>query len=332
MRSILTNKKILVTGGTGSIGEALVKRALKDNAKLIKIFSNDENGQYELEKELEANKKLQFLIGDVRDEDAVSNAVRDIDIIFHAAALKHVDRCELNPFETINVNILGTKNVINFAKREKVKKVIFISTDKAVNPVSVMGSTKLLAEKMISAESLNHNSSTIFTSVRFGNVLNTRGSILPFITKQISKGGPVTLTDERMLRFFMTKDDAVNLILEATKHTKGGEVFVGKMHLIKLKELFECMIEIISPKKSQNSKKIKTKIIGMRKGEKLIEELLTKFEMEHIIEKKKFFIIPSTHTFKKSNKMKSIQKKSFDKLAPLSKDEIKSILIKEKII
>jgi len=199
MKSNFKGKKILVTGGTGSIGSALVKKSLELGAKNVKVFSNDENGLYELEQIYNQNKKLQFLIGDIRDEDRINNIVKGTDIIFHTAALKHVDRCEFNPYEAITVNINGTKNIISSSIREKVKKVILISTDKAVNPFGVMGATKLLGEKLMAAEGFYTNT-TIFTSVRFGNVLHSRGSILPLVEKQIERGGPITLTDKRMKR------------------------------------------------------------------------------------------------------------------------------------
>mgnify|MGYP003979685963 FL=1 len=238
--SILSKKSILVTGGTGSIGTALVKKAINDNAKLIRIFSNDENGLYEMEIEYGNYKNIEYVIGDIQNPEIVSEIVKGIDIVFHAAALKHVDRCELNPLETINVNITGTKNIAKAAKKENISRMIFISTDKAVNPIGVMGATKLLGEKLISAEA-THKSKTIFASVRFGNVFQTRGSILPRIEKQISKGGPITLTNPEMKRFFMTKDDAINLIISAATLAKGGETFVLKMPLIRLEDLFDSM-------------------------------------------------------------------------------------------
>lgn len=292
MVSVLRGKNVLITGGTGSIGEAIARKALSDGARVVKIFSNDENSQYEIEREFGHDKRLVFLLGDIRDEGRVDYVVKGIDIIFHTAALKHVDRCEYNPFEAVTVNILGTKNIISAALKEKVKKVISISTDKAVNPVSVMGGTKLLAEKLISAETFHHNSNTIFASVRFGNVLNTRGSIIPHIEKQIQRGGPITLTDTRMKRFFMTKDAAVNLIISAAQIAKGGEIFVLKMPLVLLNDLFEMMKQLLAPKYGLKPSHIKTKIIGMKPGEKLTEDLLSDFEMEHVLETRNFFIIP----------------------------------------
>ncbi len=331
MTSVLKGQNITVTGGTGSIGETIVRRALSEGAKSIKIFSNDENGLYELEDSLGQNNKLKFIIGDIRNEDTVQTALNKTDLVFHTAALKHVDRCELYPFEAVMVNIIGTKHIVKSAIEEKVKKVISISTDKAVNPVGVMGATKLLAEKLISAETLHNSSGTIFSSVRFGNVFQTRGSILPRIEKQIRKGGPITLTDKRMKRFFMTKEDAVNLIINAAKISKGGETFVLKMPLLQLKDLFEAMKETLAPKYGFNPSSIKIKIIGIRPGEKLTEYLLTNFEMEHVLETKDFFIIPSMFENIDPSKHPGARRPKnilpyFQNLKPLAKEDIKKIL------
>ena len=322
--SILTKKSVLVTGGTGSIGTSLVKKAIKDKAKLIRVFSNDENGLYEMEIEYGNNKNIEYVIGDIQNPEIVSEIVKGIDIVFHAAALKHVDRCEFNPLETINVNIIGTKNITKAAKKEKIQKMIFISTDKAVNPIGVMGATKLLGEKLVSAEA-SDKSNTIFASVRFGNVFQTRGSILPRIEKQISNGGPITLTNPEMKRFFMTKDDAINLIISATTVAKGGETFVLKMPLIKLNELFDAMKDILSPKYGYTPSQIKTKITGIRPGEKLIEYLLNEFELEHVFETKDFFIIPSLNmpikSYPNAKKLKNSHS-YFKELKTISKNDI----------
>ena len=333
MTSFLRGKNILITGGSGSIGESLTKRAILDGAKLIRVFSNDENGLYEMESNYSTNKNIELVIGDIYNEETVSEIVKGIDIIFHAAALKHVDRCELYPLEAINVNIIGTKNIVKAAINANVKKMILISTDKAVNPIGVMGATKLLGEKLIAAEAFHNKSNTVFASVRFGNVFNTRGSILPRIEKQIKNGGPITLTDKKMKRFFMTKDDAVNLIISATELAKGGETFVLKMPLVCLEDLFEAMKEILASKYGHKPLQIKTKIIGSRPGEKLIEYLLTQFEMENVLETKDFFIIPplneSVKFFKYPNakKPKNIQS-YFEDMKTLSKKEILLILKK----
>ena len=330
--SILYNKSILVTGGTGSIGTALVEKAIKDKAKLIRIFSNDENGLYEMESQYVNHKNIEYVIGDIQNEEIVSEIVKNINIVFHAAALKHVDRCESNPVEAINVNIIGTKNIAKSSVNSNVKKFILISTDKAVNPIGVMGATKLLGEKLISAKS-SKSQSTIFASVRFGNVFHTRGSILPRIEEQIKNGGPIMLTDSRMKRFFMTKDDAINLIISAAKLAKGGETFVLKMPLLRLKDLFESMVETLSPKYGFKQSEIKTKIIGSRPGEKLIEYLLTEFEMEHVLETKDFFIIPplnmpeNTKKYPNAKKPKNIES-YFKNMRVLTKKDISLILKK----
>jgi|TARA_B110000438_G_C15818052_1_gene652895 FlaA1/EpsC-like NDP-sugar epimerase len=331
MTSFLHRKNILITGGSGSIGESLTKRAISDGASLIRVFSNDENGLYEMESKYKNHKNIEYVIGDIQNEETVLEIVKDIDIVFHAAALKHVDRCELNPLETINVNIMGTKNIAKAAQNKNVKKLIFISTDKAVNPIGVMGATKLLGEKLIAAEAFHDKSNTIFASVRFGNVFNTRGSILPRIEKQISNGGPITLTNPQMKRFFMTKDDAINLIISAATIAKGGETFVLKMPLIRLEDLFDSMKDVLASKYGYNPSQIKTKIIGSRPGEKLVEYLLTEFEMENVFETKDFFIIPPLNvpikSYPKAKKSKDTQS-YFKAIKTLSKKEIYSILKK----
>ena len=234
-----------MTGGSGSIGKELVKKSLIEGASLVRIFSNDENALYETELEF-SGKNIEYVIGDIRNSETVNSIVKDIDIIFHASALKHVDRCELNPFEAVTVNTIGTYNICKSAIRESVSKVINISTDKAVNPIGVLGATKLLSEKLISAESFHNNSKTIFSSVRFGNVLQTRGSIIPRIENQIKEGGPITLTDKNMKRFFMTKNQSVDLILKATEYAKGGETFVLKMPLILLNDFLLHIFNLLS--------------------------------------------------------------------------------------
>jgi len=330
MSLLLKGKKILVTGGSGSIGKELVKKSLLEGASLVRIFSNDENALYETELEF-SGKNIEYVIGDIRNSETVNSIVKDIDVIFHTSALKHVDRCELNPFEAVTVNTIGTYNVCKSAIRESVSKVINISTDKAVNPIGVLGATKLLSEKLISAESFHNKSKTVFSSVRFGNVLQTRGSIIPRIENQIKNGGPITLTDKNMKRFFMTKKQSVDLILKATEYAKGGETFVLKMPLISLNDLFDVMKKIIAPKYNLNSNDIKTKIIGIRPGEKITEYLLTDFELENVLETKDFFIMPSmfdsvtSKKYKNAKKPKNI-KNYFKTLKPISKLEIQKML------
>lgn len=330
MSSLLKGKNILVTGGSGSIGKEIVRKSLSDGASLVRIFSNDENGLYETELEF-SGKNVEYVIGDIRNSDTVDSIAKDIDIIFHTSALKHVDRCELNPFEAVTVNTIGTFNICKAAIKESVSKVINISTDKAVNPIGVLGATKLLSEKLISAESFHNKSKTIFSSVRFGNVLQTRGSIIPRIENQIKQGGPITLTDKKMKRFFMTKNESVELILKAAEYAKGGETFVLKMPLILLNDLFDVMKEAVAPNYNLNPSKIKTKIIGIRPGEKITEYLLTDFELEHVLETRDFFIIPSMFDSSSPKKYRDAKKPKnvkhyFEKLTPISKSEIKKML------
>jgi FlaA1/EpsC-like NDP-sugar epimerase len=284
-----------------------------------------------MELDFKKNKNIEFIMGDIKDFEAVNSASKDIDIIFHTAALKHVDRCELFPFEAVTTNIIGTHNVVNAAINQKVKRVVNISTDKAVNPIGVLGATKLLTEKIISTEAFRNRSNTIFSSVRFGNVLNTRGSIIPRIEKQIMEGGPITLTDPRMKRFFMTKTESVNLILKATEYAKGGETFILKMPILLLKDLFDVMKDMLASKFGFKSSQIKTKIIGIRPGEKIVEYLLTSFEMEHVLETNDFFIMPSmfkpinSKNYANAKKPKNL-KNYFDNQKPISKSDIKKML------
>lgn len=280
LERVFKGKSILVTGGTGSIGSELVRRLLKFDPTVIRVLSNDENAQFELEQELkDYSHCLRFLVGDVRDKERLKRATECIDIVFHAAALKHVPLCEYNPFEAIRTNVIGTQNLLEVAIDENVEKVITISTDKAVNPANVMGATKLLAERLtIAANYYRGLKRTVFSCVRFGNVLASRGSVVQLFEKQIRTGGPVTLTDPQMVRFVMSMDRAVDLVLKAAQMAKGEEIFIFKMPAMQIKHLTEVMIEKLAPKYGYKSKDIETKLIGKRKGEKLYEELMTEEE------------------------------------------------------
>ena len=283
---IFKDKKILITGGTGSIGSELVKRILKEKPTVIRIISNDENSTFEMQRVIKVGDnraRVRFFIGDVRDKERLILSMEDIDIVYHTAALKHVPLCEYNPFEAIKTNVLGTQNVIEAAFINNVEKVINISTDKAVNPINTMGATKLLAEKLITdANEYKGDKRTIFSNIRFGNVMLSRGSVIPIFDRQIKEGGPITITDSRMTRFMMTLDDAINLILEATELSKGGETYVLKMQLYKIIDIAKTMI---------GERDIEIKEIGIRSGEKLHEELLTRYEIENACENDKLIII-----------------------------------------
>lgn len=292
-KKVFQGKKILVTGGTGSIGSEIVRQLLKMSPKQIRIFSRDEFKQHELQNELKEKKNfnlLRFLLGDIRDKDRLSRAFNDIDIVFHAAALKHVPFCETNPFEAMKTNVLGTQNVIESAIDHRVEKMISISTDKAVNPNTFMGITKLMSERMvIAAPNYSGRPEIKFSVVRFGNVLNSRGSVIPLWIDQIKKGGPVLVTDKNMERFFMTIPDAVNLVFSAATQMLGSEIFVLKMQKYKIYDIAQELI-----KKYSEGKKINIKIIGARDREKSDEYLFTQDEQKLMLDSGPFHIILPT--------------------------------------
>lgn len=296
-------KKILVIGGTGTIGNHLVRRLLEDEPDVIRVFSRDEHKQYEMGIELQAySQKLRFLIGDVRDQKRLSRAMEGIDYVFHLAAMKHVPSCEYNPFEAVQTNVIGTQNVIQAALENNVTKVLFTSTDKAISPTNTYGATKLTAERLISAAEYQKGSKkTIFSSVRFGNVMGSRGSVIPLFKKQILENGEITITDPDMLRYMMTPSQAIELILQANELADGGEVFVLKMPVIRIGKLAEAVIEIVS-KKYDIDKNIGIKCVGLRPGEKRYEELMTLDEQLIAFENEEMFIIPSV--FKGDNSVK----------------------------
>jgi len=283
-------KTILVTGGTGSIGSEIVRQLIPYKPKQIRVYSRDESKHYFFEQELKRlhlNKSIRYLIGDIRDKERLDRAMCGAHIVFHAAALKHVPYCEYNPFEAVKTNVHGTQNIIDCALKNNAQKVIAISTDKAVYPNCVMGITKLLMERMI-ISSCNYlgDSKTKFSVVRFGNVLNSRGSVIPTWIDQIKNGGPVTVTNKDMTRFFMSIPDAVDLVFLATKIMMGQEIFVLKMSERNIYDLAKETIQLYG-----GGKKIFIKIIGARHREKIHEKLFTDEEKELMIEKKHLNII-----------------------------------------
>lgn len=321
MKSFYKDKVILVTGGTGSIGSEIIRKILELNPKAVRVLDNNETSLFELEQELKSD-KIRTFIGDIRDKERLLRAFEGVDIVFHAGALKHVPLCEYNPFDAVKTNIIGTQNVLNAALDREVNKVIIISTDKAVNPINVMGATKLLAERLtISANYYSGYKDTVFSCVRFGNVLDSRGSVVPLFKNQIKNGGPITITSPEMTRFIMGIPQAVQLILKAGAISEGKEIFILKMPALSIVDLAEVMVEEFAPAYGYNPEDIGIKIIGKRIGEKTYEELMTEEETANATDQGELYIIKYDEVANNDNIIYNSHS------APkLTKDEIKKIL------
>ncbi|WP_373020561.1 polysaccharide biosynthesis protein [Thiomicrorhabdus sp.] len=270
---MFNNKVLMITGGTGSFGNAVLKRFLNSDLREIRIFSRDEKKQDDMRKRY-ANSKLKFYIGDVRDFQSVLNATRGVDFIFHAAALKQVPSCEFHPMEAVKTNVLGTENVLEVAIQNKVKRVVCLSTDKAVYPINAMGISKAMMEKVMVAKSRNvDDAQTVICGTRYGNVMASRGSVIPLFIEQMRAGQALTITDPNMTRFMMTLADAVDLVLYAFEHGNNGDIFVQKAPAATVETLAVALREMMSlPEHPIN-------VIGTRHGEKLYEALLSREEM-----------------------------------------------------
>ena len=281
----ISNKTLLITGGTGSFGNAVLKKFLDTNHfSEIRILSRDEKKQDDMRRRLNSN-KVKFYLGDVRNYDSVERATRGVDYIFHAAALKQVPSCEFFPIEATRTNVLGTQNVIDAAEFNKVRKVICLSTDKAAYPINAMGISKALMEKVAVAASRNLKNTTVCLT-RYGNVMASRGSVIPLFIEQIKEDKPLTLTDPEMTRFLMSLEDAVELVLFAFEHGEPGDLFVNKAPAATIKNLAQAVLEIFDAKNE-------IKIIGTRHGEKLYETLCTREEMLKAEDMGEFYRIPS---------------------------------------
>ena len=278
------NSNILITGGTGSFGTTLIKKLVKGSLfKKIIVFSRDEKKQYDLRNKY-LNENIEFIIGDVRDKESLRSSINQIDYIFHAAALKHVPSCEFFPLEAIKTNILGTQNVLDVAEEKEVKKVIVLSTDKAVFPINAMGMTKALMEKLMLSKSRNKVGNTSYCGVRYGNVMYSRGSVLPLFIKQIFAGEDITITHRDMSRFLLTLNDAIDLVLFAIKNGENGDIYVRKAPAAKIIDIAESLMKILQ-------KKVKITEIGIRNGEKLHETMLSYDELFKSEELDDFFKI-----------------------------------------
>lgn len=284
--SLFTNKTLLITGGTGSFGNAVLKRFLNTDIKEIRIFSRDEKKQDDMRHSLQ-NPKVKFYIGNVRDKRSVDNAMRGVDYIFHAAALKQVPSCEFFPIEAVNTNVIGTQNVLDSAIEFGVKNVVVLSTDKAAYPINAMGISKAMMEKVAIAKSRTlEGTNTTICCTRYGNVMASRGSVIPLFLDQMEAKKDLTLTDPQMTRFMMTLEDAVDLVLYAFEHGQNGDLFVQKAPAATIEVLAKALIEMY---KSDS----KVKVIGTRHGEKLYETLVTREEMAKAEDMGDYFRIPA---------------------------------------
>lgn len=283
----MKNKKLLITGGTGSFGNAVLERFVNSETfSEIRIFSRDEKKQDDLRKKVN-NPKVKFYIGDVRDAASIDSAVSGVDYIFHAAALKQVPSCEFFPLEAVKTNIIGTDNLLSAAEKFQVKKVVVLSTDKAAYPINAMGMSKALMEKVMVAKSRNlDDSKSVFCGTRYGNVMASRGSVIPLFIEQIKKGNPLTITDPQMTRFMMTLEDAVDLVLYAFENAQQGDLFVQKSPAATIEVLAKALLEIYGAKNQ-------IKVIGTRHGEKVYETLVNREDMIKAEDLGNYFRIPA---------------------------------------
>ncbi|MEG8947208.1 polysaccharide biosynthesis protein [Rosettibacter firmus] len=285
---MFSNKILLITGGTGSFGNAVLRRFLNTDIKEIRIFSRDEKKQDDM-RQFYKNNKIKYFVGDVRDKRAVDEAMRGADYVFHAAALKQVPSCEFFPVQAVYTNVIGTQNVLDSAIEHLVKKVVVLSTDKAVYPINAMGMTKALAEKVLVAKSREfdkNGNKTLIVGTRYGNVMASRGSVIPLFVEQIKAGKPITITEPQMTRFMMTLEEAVDLVLFAFENGKPGDIFIQKAPAATIETIAKALLELYNAKNE-------IKIIGVRHGEKIHETLVNREEMAKAEDLGKFFRIPA---------------------------------------
>ncbi|QOJ30206.1 MAG: polysaccharide biosynthesis protein [Ignavibacteriales bacterium] len=285
MTELFKNKILLITGGTGSFGNAVLRKFLATDIKEIRIFSRDEKKQDDM-RLFYQNDKIKYFIGDVRNKQSVDYAMRGVDFVFHAAALKQVPSCEFFPIEAVNTNIIGTQNVIDSAIDCNVEKIIVLSTDKAVYPVNAMGISKALAEKVMVARSRENSHKTILCGTRYGNVMASRGSVIPLFVNQIKTGQPLTITEPQMTRYMMTLEDAVDLVLFAFEHGNSGDLFVQKSPAATVKIVADALLEMYNAKNP-------IQIIGIRHGEKIFETLVSREEMVKAEDYGNYYRIPA---------------------------------------
>jgi len=319
-KGLFLGKRVLITGGTGSFGYQIVQRLLLENPEEIIIYSRDEKKQYDMKNEFHKVPNLKFIIGNVRDFYRVKEAMREVDVVFHAAALKQVPNCELNPLEAVKTNVLGAENVKRAAIENKVEKVIAIGTDKAVKPVNVMGMTKAIQERLMISSNID-SIRTKFICLRYGNVIGSRGSVIPFFKERLGKNEFLPVTNFEMTRFLLSLNDAIDLVFKTYVEGKGGEVFVKKMPAAKIIELAEAMAEEIVKRDDYPIKEV-----GIRPGEKIHEVLVSEEEMRRAVETDDYYIIFPYGTVQKPKLMRNINEYTSYNTRILTKKEIKEVL------
>jgi len=325
--NIFKDKILLITGGTGSFGNAVVKNFINSGIKEIRIYSRDEKKQDDMRRKFN-NEKLSFWIGDIRDKKQLNNSLKGVNFVFHAAALKQVPSCEFHPYEAVKTNIIGTENLLDSCISNNVEKVICLSTDKAVYPINTMGLTKSIMEKLCLSKSRITNE-TIIATTRFGNVMASRGSVIPLFCKQINEGLPLTVTNPKMTRFMMYLDEAVDLVFYAFANAKPGDLFVQKSPASTIDNLSKAMIEIF------NLELDNVEIIGTRSGEKLFEVLISREEMIYAIDSGNYFKISPNfdrkqyidYTDRGDENLSINQEYTSDNTYQLSINEVKNLLL-----
>ncbi|EFO1236880.1 NAD-dependent epimerase/dehydratase family protein, partial [Escherichia coli] len=331
---MFNGKKILITGGTGSFGNAVLRRFLETDIQEVIIFSRDEKKQDEM-RTLYRNDKMKFIIGDIRDYTSVLAATSDVDYIFHAAALKQVPSCEFYPWEAVKTNIIGTENLLNAAKQNKVKKTICLSTDKAVYPINAMGISKAMMEKVMTAKARTfNNEDSVVCGTRYGNVMASRGSVIPLFIQQIQTNQPLTITDPEMTRFMMTLDDAVDLVLFAFNNGQNGDIFVQKAPAATIAVLAKALVELMGVPNHP------IKVVGSRHGEKIYETLLSREEMAKAIDHGDYYQIQpdnrdlnyDKYLSEGSKKIELFDDYNSHNTYRLNVDEMKKLLLKLNII
>ncbi len=342
MLNIFKNKTVVLTGAAGTIGRELVRQLLEFSPAEVRLLDHNESEVFFLHEEYESVENVTPYVGSIRDYDKIAGLCRGADIVFHVAAYKHVYLSEYNPFDAVMTNVIGTQNVLKAALAAGCQRVLFTSSDKAVNPTNVMGSTKLLAERMVTAYNVNSGRGRcIFASSRFGNVVGSRGSVVPVFYNQIKKGGPVTVTDERMTRFIMTIPQAARLVLEACTLAKGGEVFISKMPVIRIVDLAEVMIELVAPRFDRKPEDIRIEFVGAKAGEKMYEELLSSEEVKRSKELENHFVTLPAFRFMFENvdyyypgEVRSAVDRPYisSEETPLTRDELRRFLLDNAVL